>query len=283
MSELNSSPSRDAAAANTLGEQAIQHAERLQVELDAIRDQLAQSNRLGQLGMLTAAIAHETNNLLTPIGSYAQLALANPGNAELAERALRAAVVGTQKAAKVVEGVMELAKPSESPAIEAKSCDIKEVADAATSCMLPVAKQLGINLTSDVESALVAIDALAMEQVLINLISNACQAMAQMPSNRRIAIESSELNGRLIVQVTDNGPGVPESIRDQLFEPFITQTNNSEASERASAATKLPTGSGLGLSICKQIVEAAGGQITLANTSDGGSTFEIHLPISTQI
>lgn len=284
LSELNSSQIDHSQIGNTLGEQALQFAADLQSELDGVRDQLAWSNRLSQLGMLTAALAHETNNLLTPIGSYAQLALANPGNAELTERALKAAIAGSKKGAKLVEGVMEVASPNPKNRTgsqkNAVACKVNEVVEGSITFMLPIAKQLGVNVISRVEPATAAIDALALEQVLINLISNACQAMRTMTGKRAIHIESSELNGRLILRIIDTGPGIPKAIYNRLFEPFVTTAGINEPP--ADNLENQATGSGLGLSICKQIVEAAGGQIGLVSSSEHGSTFSIELPLTKQ-
>lgn len=280
LSEQSSFNHPQVVTSDLVGGQAIELVAQLQDELDVVRRQLAQCNRLGQLGMLTAALAHETNNLLTPIGSYAQLALKDPSNKAMTERALQAALVGTQKAGKLAESVLELAGPSESSEGQSLACLADEVVAEAIACMSPTLKQTGVELHAAVEPISVAIDALALEQVLINLISNACQAMAEMRGMRRIRVESSELNGRLIVRVIDNGPGVPESIRQAIFEPFVTTASSRADSAASSDQGKQPAGSGLGLSICQQIVEAAGGQIALASSSAGGCIFEIDLPLA---
>lgn len=293
MREQYSSQTDGASSADALSQQALQLAQQLQGELDAMRDQLAWSNRLGQLGMLTAALAHEMNNLLTPIGSYAQLALANPDNTQLTERALQAAIAGTRKSARLIEGVMELASPKptaqQSTAGETTTCQVGEVVEAAIAYMLPLIKQQGVNVVSRVEPCVAGIDALPMEQVLINLISNACQAMADIPGKRQINIESNISNGRLVLKIIDTGPGISKSVRERVFEPFVTTAGTSDlspsmtgepgAQAKYQAGGDPSKGSGLGLSICKQIIEAAGGQITLATSSEQGSTFQIDLPI----
>lgn len=248
--------------------EALELASRLQAELDELRQQLAWSNRLSQLGMLTAALAHELNNQLTPIRSYAQLALANPDNPNLTERAFKCAIAGSDKARSLIERVLELASPEHSQ--ESPACQIGQVVEDAIACMLPTAKQFGVNLISHVEPSTVAIDALSLEQVLINLISNACQAMADREGRRQIVLKTSESNGRMAITVSDSGPGVPEPVREKLFEPFVTSGGPAPRSERQ--------GTGLGLSICKQLITAAGGKIVLASSSEEGSTFQIDLP-----
>lgn len=266
-----------------LGNQALQLVEELQRELDELREQLAWSNRLGQLGTLAATLAHETNNLLTPIRSYAQLALANPADTRLAEKALQAAIDGTSKAGQLVERVMGLASPHTRD--REPSCVASEVVDQAITSMTPVLQQHRIDTAVRVEPAGVAIDALGLEQVLINLITNACQAMANSTGHRQIDIESARQASRWALRVADTGPGIPEPIRDRLFEPFVTnQTHSREACQDpvSNGCSKPPPaakGSGLGLSICRQILESAGGRIALDQSTERGCAFEIDLPL----
>ena len=252
---------RDAFAAG----QILGIVEQLQAELDTLRQQLAWSNRLGQLGMLTAALAHETNNFLTPVRSYAQLALANPDDAVMAQRALRAAVDGTAKASELADRVMGIASPT--ALIETGVCLASEAAESAMASMLPLIKQQGVDALVRVAPVKVKIDGLALEQVLINLIGNACQAMSDRASRREVVVESSQVDGPFQLCVHDTGPGVPLEVREDLFGAFVT------------CKAKGPTpGTGLGLNICKQLIESAGGQIMLASSSDQGSSFQITLP-----
>lgn len=248
--------------------EAIQFVAELQTELDELRQQLAWSNRLSQLGVLTANLAHELRNQLTPIQSYAQLALTNPDNAQLNERALRSTLAASGKANDLINRVLELASPGHRE--DTKTCKINEVVENAFACMQPRAKQLGVNLISEVEPSVAAIDALSLEQVLINLIANACQAMSDQKGRRQVLLETDESNGRLQILVRDTGPGIPERIREKMFEPF--------ASFNASDRERDRQGTGLGLSICKQLVAGAGGQIVLCASSEEGSTFRIDVP-----
>lgn len=265
MDERNSLRSRATGHDSPGSAQFVVMIDKLQVELDALRVQLAWSNRMGQLGMLTAALAHEINNFMTPVRTYAQLALTNPDDARLTERALRAAIDGTQKAEALTERILGLAMPNRP--IQTSVCLLQEAVTSAIKSMLPVIKQQGVHVLTQVEPIGIDIDALALEQVLINLISNACQAMSCKEGRRQIVVESQQQGGKVVLSVADNGPGVPPEIRDQLFEAFVTQGQSSKAS-----------GSGLGLSICKQLIESADGQIALASSSEAGSTFRIVLP-----
>jgi signal transduction histidine kinase len=265
MHERNSSRSQPAGQENLVAGQLVEMVDQLQTELDELRDQLAWSNRMGQLGMLTAALAHETNNFLTPVRTYAQLALANPEDKSISERALRAAIEGTKKAEALTERVLGLAMPNQP--IQTGICMADQAVLSAIQSLLPAIKQQGVHVLTHVEPLEVAIDALALEQVIINLVGNACQAMSGSTGRRQILIESEQDASNAVLTVGDNGPGVPTEIREQLFDAFVTRAQSSNTA-----------GSGLGLNICKQLIESAGGRITLDSSSESGSTFKIELP-----
>ncbi|MFK7787895.1 MAG: sensor histidine kinase, partial [Phycisphaeraceae bacterium] len=265
MSEQPSSRPALAPEDDPLAAQLLELVESLQAELNDLREQLAWSNRLGQLGMLTAALAHETNNFLTPVRSYAQLAMANREDKELTQRALQAAVDATQKVSELANRAVGLASPNGT--LETGVCMIDETLESAIASILPVIKQRRVKILARIEPIGSRMDALALEQVLINLISNACQAMSGTPGRREVLIESEQGDGRVILTIADTGRGISPDIRDNLFEAFVTANSNGSA-----------VGSGLGLCICKQLVEAAGGEITLASSSEQGSTFKIDLP-----
>lgn len=265
MSEHNSSREKPVGREGLLAVQLVERVDQLQAELDALHEQLAWSNRMGQLGMLTAALAHETNNFMTPVRTYAQLALANPEDPRLTEQALQAAIDGTQKTEALSERVLALAMPNRT--IQTGACLGSEAVKSAIESLLPAIKQQGVHVLTHVEPVSIRIDALALEQVVINLVSNACQAMSESAGRRQITIESEEGDASVVLTVGDNGPGVPCEIREVLFEPFVTRGHSIQE-----------TGSGLGLNICKQLIESAGGQITLAESTEAGSTFRIELP-----
>lgn len=255
----------DEAEGKRSAEQLLALVDGLQNELDQLREQLAWSNRLSQLGMLSAAVAHETNNFLTPIRTYAQLALANPDDPRLVERALRAAAEGTTKANALAERVMSLAEPRN--AFQTSVCRVDDAVASAIATVRPALKSNRVEVIAHVEPAESAIDALSLEQVLINLINNACQAMAHTTQRGRIEIFSRHSERRGVqLRVEDNGPGIPEAVRDRLFEAF------------ASDPDRTASGYGLGLSICKQLLESCGGSIALSDRSARGACFEIQLP-----
>lgn len=286
MSELNSQHEKRPPAGRELAEQAFEMVAQLQRDLDVLRDQLAWSNRLSQVGLLATALAHETNNLLTPMRSFAELALAQPGNTALAERALRAAIQASGKAARLADRVMSFGSPQDVEVLA--TCRPLQVIEESLACLLPFIKQYGVQLVTRVEDVGVRIDSLSLEQVVVNLVANACQAMEKQPGRRQILIASEQRGDSFILSVRDTGPGVPEALRDHLFDPFISGKRGDHDSCISSVGglgrpmaqdVNASGGAGLGLSICRQLVESACGQIVLAQTSAQGSTFEITLPL----
>lgn len=250
--------------------------EQLQAQLDRLDEQLAWTHRLSTLGTLAAALAHEYNNLLTPIGSYAQLALNNPDNPDLARKALHAAVTGTERASRLADATLGFASPdaeTHGKPTHPADCPLINTVEASLDCMAPIIRSEGITVSTELVDTRVAIDPLALQQVLVNLISNARHAMRETAGPKRITIRAKpktqpDKQAELIeLEVSDNGRGIPESVMGQLFEPFVTMRTDA-------------SGIGLGLSICKRLVESAGGTILACSTPGQGATFHLTLPVT---
>ena len=112
-------------------------------------------------------------------------------------------------------------------------------------------------------------DAIQLQQVIVNLLTNACDAMADVrPPNKRILLRSYLHGNQAVVEIADRGPGISAAIQERLFQPFVS--------------TK-PTGMGIGLSICRTIVEDHGGSIQEQAIPDGGTKFIIRLPIESPL
>ncbi|MEO0586691.1 MAG: HAMP domain-containing sensor histidine kinase [Planctomycetota bacterium] len=245
--------------------------------LEAIRDELSHHHRLTTLGTMAAIIAHEINNLLTPVGSYAQLALSRPGDAKLADKALRQALAGAERAARIADSILGLTHHRRGGG----ACAVRPVIEDALACLVRDPSRDGIAVTIEAKADLnAAIDSDQLVQVLLNLMLNACRAMGQKGGRLTVAAgPQTQPDGEpsVWIEVRDSGPGIPEPIRANLFEPFVTSP-----SPRAAGDT--PRGTGLGLSVCRQLVDAAGGTIDFTTRSagdtsgDAGTTFRIVLP-----
>lgn len=248
-SEPRSRPSSDL-------DQALREIDALSHEVNQLRHEVVWSDRLTTLGTMSAVLAHEYNNLLTPIGSYAQLALANPDDAELTEKALHAAVRGVEQAKAIAQATLGMARPGELEQDHAAS--LKQSLEHAVACIGPALHQDEIELCLSVPDLEVAMPAIQLQQVLINLIDNARKALSERHGSRKIVVAGKQEQGGVRIEVADNGPGIPEGMRERLFDAFAT----GRASETGQAGT------GLGLRICKDLVASAGGWIAVKDAPD---------------
>lgn len=239
---------------------------RLSDQVEQLEAEMERSQRLATLGLLAGSIAHEFNNILTPVLSYAQMALAAPEDAELARKALRKAIEGTEKAAQIATSMLGFVRDD-----TAEHAVIRGVVDDALRCLGRDLSREGIALSIDVPRNLaVKIRPNALEQVLINLILNAVEAMR--PGGGRLVIRSHSgatwnNSPHTSIVIEDSGCGIPGDMLSRIFDPFVTKS--ADGGRR---------GTGLGLTICKRLIEEAGGAVTARSTAGAGSTFEILLP-----
>jgi signal transduction histidine kinase len=234
-------------------------------ETEALRQQLLQAQRLSSVGELASSIAHEFNNILTTITNSAKLGMRNadPVEKQLAfERITKAG----QRAAAIASGMLGYARKS---ATHRQRCDVARLVEEV---LVLTEKDLGKNRVQ-VEARYTdrpfvwAVPG-QIEQILVNLVINARQAM---PNGGRLRVEvrDNPAAETAEVKVSDTGVGIqPEQLR-QIFEPFFT--------------TKLPDehgrgGTGLGLSVCRQIIEQHHGRIRVESVIGKGSTFTVKLP-----
>ncbi len=238
------------------------------LEADQLRQQLLQAQRLSSVGALASSVAHEFNNILTTIINYAKLGLRPTADDASRIQALERILKGGQRAAGVVSSMLGYARNN---GTTRSSVDISRLVDEA---LLLTEKDLTKNRIS-VEKRFVArpvvpVVAGQIEQILVNLIINARQAM---PRGGRLVIEVRENKVAQMaeVKIADSGVGIaPEKLR-LIFEPFYT--------------TKVPDedgsgGTGLGLSVCRQIIEQHHGRIRVESVVGKGSTFTVKLPMT---
>jgi hypothetical protein len=252
-----------------------QRLEDTQKELDSLRRQLEHSDRLAALGTLAATIAHEFNNLLTPSMSYAQLALRRIEDGDLDPDFTRKALLKVQsagrKAGSICEAILNFARPAGEPG-PAPAADLAAVVEEAIVTLGHDPAKMGITLRRDVAPGLrVAIDPLHLEHVLMNLLLNARQAMLGRRHGTLsiIACPLSNPQGPAVrIEVSDTGCGIEPAHLASIFDTFFT-------SRDPAGPTR---GNGLGLSLCRQIVERNGGQISVQSTPGKGTTFRIVLP-----
>jgi signal transduction histidine kinase len=241
-----------------------------QRQLDELREQLTESQRLATIGTIAAVIAHEFNNLLTPIVSYSQFALQSAkGDApdmELICKALSKAFASADKAGKICTAMLALARGESS----AEKVAVQSLVDETLMVLARDPQKDGIALRVQVPGELwVKGDMVQLEQVLLNLLINARQAMLGKGGSLTVKATAVEEN-QVRIQVTDTGPGIPEHLQAKIFQPFFTTKGTARKDESR--------GTGLGLAICKDIIEHHHGKIMVESQPGQGTTFSIYLP-----
>ncbi len=236
--------------------------DRLQLEVDSLRRQLQHAQRLAAVGTMAAMVAHEFNNILTPIVNYAQMARTNP---KLAAKAIDKAADGGQRATHICNAILGITHEA-SPEAQVKLADL--VSQTLAAMVRDPAKD-SIDLRVDVPADLtVRVSPVELQQVLLNLLMNARAAVMTQTRDRVITISARRANG-VEIRVSDNGPGIPPENLEKIFQPFFS--------------TKSPTaadsgGHGLGLALCRQIATQLGGEISVSSKPGRGATFTVTLP-----
>jgi signal transduction histidine kinase len=237
-------------------------------ELESLRQQLAQAQRMAALGELTSTTTHEFNNVLMMILNYAKMGLRHKDEATR-DKALDKIFTAAQRAAKITSTVLAVAR-NRSGAME--PTDLKQIV-ADTLVLLEreltkyrIALELDLHDVPEVQAI-----GNQVQQVLINLLINARQAM---PNGGRVLIRLAHdaAGGLVELTVRDTGSGIPADKLPRIFDAFYTTKSGPDDSGRG--------GTGLGLSACKQIIDAHHGRIRVESTVGKGTAFTIKLPVA---
>ena len=235
----------------------------IQAQTEAIaaaRARLAESEKLATLGQLAAAIAHEVRNPLAVIRSAAQGLgeTARPDDADAA-RASAFITAEVDRLANVVTSLLAFARPLR-PAL--RPVGVGELFDRALLLARDdlATKQLRVHRSDAPDLPAARADPDLVCQVLLGLLANAAESV---PPGGELVLEGHAADGAVELVVADSGPGVPADLRERIFEPFFTTR---------------PRGTGLGLAVARQIVEAHGGRIAVADGPRGGARFTVRLP-----
>jgi len=241
--------------------------ERRREETAALKSEVAELGHLANMGVASYMIAHEINNLLTPIGTYAGLALENPDDVELGKKALGKAVRNCERASKIMESMLALANGQRQ---EKENCQLVGLVEEVFGCLVRDFSRDGITvdirIAADFEVWAVPAQ---IQQLLMNLILNAREAMLKGGGTLRIkAVQRADA---VEITVSDTGEGIEASDMKSIFEPFFTTKRRGD-----SPSGRL--GCGLGLAFCRRVVEAHNGTISVESKPAEGSTFKIVLP-----
>lgn len=252
-------------------ERLLEHFGQLEAQLQQVREGLTHSHRLATLGTIASVIAHEYNNILTPVVSYGQMALANPDNTQMLKTAVEKALSGAERAARITSSLLGFAREAD----HEHAAMLRGTIQETLACMARDPKKDGIELTIDVPDVQLAMTPLNLQQVLLNLILNAVQAMRGRAGKLRI---TGRVEGTLMhLQVADSGPGIPPAIMERLFEPFVTHRLRPSGGISDPGERK---GTGLGLCICRDLLRNAGGSIRAESVPGRGATFHLTIPLA---
>lgn len=242
-----------------------------------IQCELEHLHRLAMVGIIAAGVAHETNNLLTPAIAYLHAASGEEADPAAQAKAIRKALAAAEQVSAITRAMLGFAGKSDN---ELAIANISNALELAMQCLGREPRRDGISFVADIDPNLEArISPVALQQVLMNLVLNACEAVRAQKG--WVRVKAIEQGGWVEITVTDNGPGIPETIRSRLFQPFATYPSTGEgaASGNSSIATanQPHAGTGLGLVVCKMLIESADGEIEAQSHQDRGSSFTIHL------
>ena len=225
---------------------------------------------LANIGTISAIIAHEINNILTPLGSYAQLALKNPDDNALKDKALQKVVHNSRRASEILESILGMANGESQLK---KRCLLSGLVDDVFTCMVRDFSSDGINAKIDIDGELaVFVIPVQFQQVLMNLILNARKAM--LPGGGVLNIKARNGGESTVIEISDTGCGIKKDDMENIFQPFFTT--------RTADSAIIGSGAGLGLVFCKEIIEAHEGYISVKSEVGAGTTFEIVLPCRRQ-
>lgn len=256
---------------STIEQDALERLATLEAELAAVQSELDHTMRLATIGTIAAGVAHEVNNLLTPVLAYAQLAESRPDDRVLVNKAIAQTVSGIESAARILEAMLSF---SSLPDEEARA-DIDATLNATLDLLARDLTKDMITLARQIDpGTCVALQPLALQQILANLLLNARRALRGCGGEIAISAAPTD-DGMISIRVADNGPGIPPEIADSLFEPFVSVPV--EEGEPEAGRSHDRRGSGLGLAVCRRIIESAGGRITAESAPGRGAAFTIRL------
>lgn len=233
-------------------------------ELKQVQSQLVRSEKLASLGELVAGIAHEINNPLTGILMYASLVQHDDRLNPVFKNDIATIVRETERCARIVSGLLDFSR-EKTP--KKKLSSVPAIMDATLGLIKSQSIFLNVTIRTDYALDLpdIPVDPNLIEQVFVNVLMNAGQAMPD-GGDLTIRLGRSEDGEQIIVEISDTGYGIPEANLKKIFDPFFT--------------TKENKGTGLGLSVSYGIIESHGGKIEVQSTLREGTTFTVLLPVN---
>ena len=241
----------------------------MQYALRAAQTELARSAPVSRMGAMTASIAHEINQPLAAIVANANAALRwmarTPPDVAEARESLEQIVREGQRAADVIQSVRSMFKSKE---VARASIDLNQLIHEVLTLAQGTLKKHGVVVRTELDEALIPVtgNRVQLQQVLFNLVTNAIEAMELVPERKVLVKSELESGGEVRVTVEDSGSGIDPKVIDRIFNSFFT--------------TKAE-GMGMGLSICRSIIESHGGRLWASPGANSGTAFRFTLPTHT--
>jgi len=232
-------------------------------ELERRQDQLIQAEKLSSLGTLTAGVAHQLNNPLNNISTSCQIAIDEfeSGDSHLLTRMLHNIDQETLRARDVVKSLLEFSRTQEFSLRQTSLAEVAHKAALLAKSQVPPNISVSIAIPDDLA---IPMDAQRMQEVFINLIINAAQAIERQ-GQITITASADTAMEEVVIEINDTGQGIPEKNQAKIFDPFFTTKEEGQ-------------GTGLGLSVVYGIIQQHQGNITVQSTPGQGTSFFIHLP-----
>jgi two-component system sensor kinase FixL len=237
-----------------------------QRRIQDLQSELLHASRLSVMGQMASAMAHELNQPLTAVMNYLEAARhlfeSAPQSAGRVGDLLQRAVAQTERAGDVVRRLRQFVTKEDT---ERRPENLNQLVEEALALALVGARQSSVRITLDLDKTLppVLADSVQIQQVVLNLVRNAIEAMAET-ERRELTITTRSLPDGTEVTVADTGPGIAPELAERLFQPFVTTKH---------------TGMGLGLSICREIVDAHHGKLVVVPRPEGGALFRVTFPM----
>ncbi|WP_111497818.1 ATP-binding response regulator [Marinobacter bohaiensis] len=237
--------------------------------VDAQRDQLAHASRLSTMGEMAAGFAHEVNQPLTAISNYvrvsARILAADDLNRDLAQQTLQKIEAQAHRASEVIRRIRSFVKK---PATGKEVINVASLLEETRQFAEVDARtnQVAVELDIDDDVPDVLADPIQVQQVALNLIRNALEATRSARSTDPVHVRASMIDASHVrIEVLDRGVGLPEDAEDKLFHPFFTTKQE---------------GMGIGLALCRSLIQSQGGEIGFERPDEGGARFYFTLPVA---
>ena len=256
----------DLTETNTELRRQIQERQKAEKELQNTQNELIQASKLAALGGMSAGVTHELNQPMTAIRSYADNAAAFIKLNRIEDAVANLKIIGelTDRVGRITGQLKMFARKS---VARVKPISLKSALDSSLMQLMPRLKNENVTVIQNIPEGRIWVlgGIIRLEQILINLMSNALDAMTELDASHKIlTIDIKEMDRKVVLTIQDTGPGISSETVSKIFDPFYT----------TKATGK---GLGLGLSITLGLVKEIGGKISARNSEEGGACFQVEL------